>query len=1144
MQKQYKLSYCWLLSTLLALSACSEDITDFKSTNVGKEINLTGQIQQENVTRANDYGFVSGDRMGIYVVDYQNGQAGTLGASDNRAQNMLFTYDAESYRWSSPTTLYWRDDQTPIDIYGYYPGVNYISNPLAYKFEVQTDQSTEAQNGDLAGYEQSDLLWGKAARVEPTAEQITVKYNHILAGVRVHLIKGEGMTDAEWDKLEKIVLVDNTTRAAEVNLATGVVASVASEESLRSIRMAPQSDDYYRAVVIPQTVAAGKTLISVTLDGQTYSHALTTAMVYIAGKLHDFTLTVNKRTASGDYEIALAYDGISPWMNDEGSHNFSATAYVTVNCDEAGKLKECITKAGYDYKTVKNLKVTGELTTEDFYLFRRNMPELAHLNLKDVKVVNALMESYWSNIEQKTIERYEDDALPSDAFDDNKTIRSIVLPNGLKRIGGQAFRQTQLMFSTLEIPEGVTYIGKMAFCFNDYNGVELILPNSIDSIMDAAFYHCHYSCELKLNDHIKYIGGDAFNETPNFHGVFHLPSNLRSLSADAFNGLGRDGSFTGEIEIPQGITAIPANTFRDMAFKNRIGLTLPDGIKSIGGAAFVRARLSSLHFNNDLQRIDEAAFCYGNIPFPIELPSSLLSIASHAFEDCRIEGELVIPEKCTTIGSAAFYGNYITKLTLPSKLEYIEESAFCNNPVLTSVTIPKYVNLIGPHAFDGAIALQTVICLNPEPPVLEDAVFNGVYFDKCILEVPEASVAAYRTADGWKQFKNITAYHELAFNIPEIITLEKGNTLSGIIRSEGAWEVVECPDWVTVTPSSGTTKAELTITVKPNSGDTREGQVVFRLKDKDYTTYTTVKQVTYEYKEDEEIVLQTASAGAPREIPIFIVGEGYNAEDIASGAYLDDMREQMEHLFSIEPYKTYRNYFTVSTAIAVSPEHGVGGRTRFGTEYYGGSFDTDYDAIWQYALARGKGVSSDREGQTTVMVLLNTNLLINSTQLEDNGRSISLMGKSTDNYPYSQREFVLREIGGIAFGKLGIEGVNHFTFLKSCVCPGCAALDKYQHAKDLGWYENISTSGKMNEVPWSHLIFDSRYSQYVDIYEGAYNHARGAYRSENMSIMGDIFIPYFNTISRQSIVRRILEYSGEGYTFEKFVANDKREYPE
>ena len=905
--------------------------------------------------------------------------------------------------------------------------------------------------------------------------------------------------------------------------------------------MAPQNDDYYRAIVIPQTVGANKTLISITLDGQTYSHALTTAMTYNAGKLHDFTLTVNKRTASGDYEIAFAYDGISPWMNDEGSHNFTATAYVTVNSDEAGKLKECITKAGYDYKTVKNLKVTGVLTTEDFYLMRDTMPSLTHLNLKEVKIVHALMDSYWN---QSWIEIHDDDVMPRDAFSHNKTIRSIVLPDGIKRISAGAFEEMQLMFSTLEVPDGVTYIGSKAFAYNDYNGVELILPNTIDSIMDMGLAN-HFSCELRLNDNIKYIGTNAFGGSPNYYGVFHVPSKLQSISAGAFSGLGSNGSFTGEIEIPQGITAIPNDAFRSVAFKNRIGLKLPDGIKSIGGAAFLNARFSSLHFNNDLQKIDEAAFCYGSIPFPIELPSGLLSVGFRAFLSCGIEGELVIPEKCTAIGGGAFAGNSITKLTLPSRLEYISADAFNNNPYLLSVTIPQYVGYIDDHAFSSDYALQTIICLNPDPPILGDDVFGGVYFDKCVLEVPEASVAAYRNADGWKQFKNITAYHELAFNIPEIITLDKGNTLTGIIRAEGAWEVAECPDWVTITPSSGTVnerKAELTITVKPNSGDTREGQIVFRLKNKDYTTYTTVKQISCEYKEDEQIVLQTASAGAPREIPLFIIGDGYDAEDIASGTYISDMREQMEHLFSIEPYKTYRKYFTVSTAIAVSPEHGIEGRTRFSSENYYGSFYSDYNAIWQYALAHGKSISSEREGQTTILVLLNTNQLTNTTQLNDNGRSISLMGKSTDSYPFTQREHVLREVGGVAFGKLGVESTNHFTFLKSCTCPGCSGWSKYQHAKDLGWYENISISGKMNEVPWSHIIFDSRYSQYVDVYEGAYNHARGAYRSENQSIMGDTFVPYFNTISRQSIVRRILEYSGEGYTFDKFVSNDKREY--
>ena len=36
-------------------------------------------------------------------------------------------------------------------------------------------------------------------------------------------------------------------------------------------------------------------------------------------------------------------------------------------------------------------------------------------------------------------------------------------------------------------------------------------------------------------------------------------------------------------------------------------------------------------------------------------------------------------------------------------------------------------------------------------------------------------------------------------------------------------------------------------------------------------------------------------------------------------------------------------------------------------------------------------------------------------------------------------------------------------------------------------------------------------------------------------------IPYYSTISRESIVKRIKRYAGETYSFEEFVANDKRD---
>lgn len=135
-------------------------------------------------------------------------------------------------------------------------------------------------------------------------------------------------------------------------------------------------------------------------------------------------------------------------------------------------------------------------------------------------------------------------------------------------------------------------------------------------------------------------------------------------------------------------------------------------------------------------------------------------------------------------------------------------------------------------------------------------------------------------------------------------------------------------------------------------------------------------------------------------------------------------------------------------------------------------------------------------------------------------------------------------MAGKGFGKLGPEYVNHFSFLKACGCSNCNMMMDYAKNKAQGWWQNVSSSNKLTELPWYHLIFDEKYAQIVDAYEGAINHSRGAYRSENASVMGNLYIPYFNTISREIIVRRIMEASGGRFNFEIFKQNDKIEIPE
>jgi hypothetical protein len=88
-----------------------------------------------------------------------------------------------------------------------------------------------------------------------------------------------------------------------------------------------------------------------------------------------------------------------------------------------------------------------------------------------------------------------------------------------------------------------------------------------------------------------------------------------------------------------------------------------------------------------------------------------------------------------------------------------------------------------------------------------------------------------------------------------------------------------------------------------------------------------------------------------------------------------------------------------------------------------------------------------------------------------------------------------------------------------------------------GFFKNISISGKINEVPWNHLMFHEKYSGVVDIFEGGYEYTRGVFRAEHNSCMNNN-VPYYNAYSRELIVRRIMEYAGEPFSFADFVAKD------
>ena len=153
------------------------------------------------------------------------------------------------------------------------------------------------------------------------------------------------------------------------------------------------------------------------------------------------------------------------------------------------------------------------------------------------------------------------------------------------------------------------------------------------------------------------------------------------------------------------------------------------------------------------------------------------------------------------------------------------------------------------------------------------------------------------------------------------------------------------------------------------------------------------------------------------------------------------------------------------------------------------------------------------------------------------GAAIAYCPMSDYGYPTDFRGVIQHEAGGHGFGKLGDEYINHNAFIDACGCACFEHVEELMLAKANGWFDNLSLTGKMDNVPWSHLIFHEKYNQIVDIFEGGFMHSRGVYRSEHNSCMNNN-VPYFSTISRELIVKRIKAIAGEEYSFEEFVAND------
>ncbi|MBR2606772.1 MAG: leucine-rich repeat domain-containing protein [Bacteroidaceae bacterium] len=315
--------------------------------------------------------------------------------------------------------------------------------------------------------------------------------------------------------------------------------------------------------------------------------------------------------------------------------------------------------------------------------------------------------------------------------------------------------------SETELTVEVTYRGKNHAAFsNEYSG-SVVIPSavnyngtiySVTCIGENAFCRCTGVSNVIIPKSVTRIKDNAFNGCHNLISVT-LPNNLLTIGWSAF-------AYCYElinINIPESLTFVDEYALLSTRWYSR----QPDGIVYLG----------------------EVLYKYkGNMPQDanIEVKEGVTHITAGAFRDCKGLTSIVIPNSVTNIGEMAFEEcSSLTNVSIGNNVKYIGYNAFCGCRSLTNITIPNSVTWIGKQAFYGCSGL-TSVTIGSSVTSIEDYAFYGstsgltkIYLLNEIpadinsytfsnynatLYVPQGSLAAYKAANYWKNFKNIVEF--------------------------------------------------------------------------------------------------------------------------------------------------------------------------------------------------------------------------------------------------------------------------------------------------------------------------------------------------------------------------------------------------
>lgn len=128
-------------------------------------------------------------------------------------------------------------------------------------------------------------------------------------------------------------------------------------------------------------------------------------------------------------------------------------------------------------------------------------------------------------------------------------------------------------------------------------------------------------------------------------------------------------------------------------------VTIPYGVTTIGGQAFIRSSITSIVIPNSVTTLSGGVFASSNIK-SVVLPDSVTKIGGDVFYCCSNLENITFSKNIKDLPFTTAIQCYkLTNLVIPDGIESIQSDAFFNNTNLISVTVPNSVKFIDGGAF-------------------------------------------------------------------------------------------------------------------------------------------------------------------------------------------------------------------------------------------------------------------------------------------------------------------------------------------------------------------------------------------------------------------------------------------------------------